>query len=36
METFIEVSNILHIISSLPLLALIISAGGSIKWQVNK
>ena len=31
METFIEVSNILHIIGSLPILAIIIKLGGSIK-----
>lgn len=31
METFVEISNILHGIGSLPLLALIIIVGGSVR-----
>jgi hypothetical protein len=30
METFIKISNILHIIGSLPLLAIIIKLGGNL------
>ena len=30
METFVEISNILHIIGSLPLLAVIVKLGGNL------